>query len=168
MTNGLPEPVNVLCVYFAREKSLWPELFVEDKINFSSTAPDKILNFVMAEDATDILVEQIKKADVIYLRGGETSMLQATLGKVKNLRELWQGKVVAGSSAGAYVLSAHYYSSRQGNQIVRGFGLLPIKILCHYAETDPDRVGRLKLLKEYGEELKIYAIPEEKFFVIEQ
>lgn len=176
MTDGLPDPVKVLCVYFAREKESWPELFEQDKINFSSAAPAtpglpggqaaprKVLNLVMADEDTDIFVEQIKKADVIYLRGGDTRALQNGLKKVRGLENLCKGKVVAGASAGALVLAKYYYENDRDiyNQ---GLGLLPIKAFCHYTEK---KVDKLEKLKKYGEELKVYAIPEEKFFVIQR
>jgi peptidase E len=164
MTDGLPDPVNILCAYFAKEKEKWQELFKEDKINFSSAAPGKVLNFFMANVETQNLTEQIKKADVIYLRGGTTGKLQAMLGRVKNLKELFKGKVVAGSSAGAYVL-ATYYPDKENTIISKGLELLPIKTFAHYTE---EHKNQLEILKKYGEELEVYAIPEEKFEVIEK
>lgn len=162
ITKGLPNPVNILCVYFAKRKEFWPKLFKEEKINFSSAAPRKVFKFILAEDKMNILVKQLKEADVIYLRGGETDMLKNVLKKVKNIEKLWGGKVVAGSSAGAYVLSKYYFENDK-NKVEKGLGILPIKTLCHYSAG---KVRELKRLENYGEKLKIYKIPEEKFFVI--
>lgn len=119
---------------------------------------------MLASEKTYTLIDQIKSADVIYLRGGETEMLKEMLSKIKNLSELWQGKIVAASSAGVYVLSKYYYTNSK-DDIYEGFGILPIKTFCHYAEEKSDK---LEKLKKYGEDLKVYAIPEEKFFIIEQ
>ena len=91
-------------------------------------------------------------------------MLKETLSKVENLSELWQGKIVAASSAGVHILSKYYYSNNQ-DDIYKGFGILPIKTFCHYAEEKSDKLEKIKM---YGENLKVYAIPEEKFFIIEQ
>lgn len=168
MTDGLFNPVNILCVYFAKEKKLWPQLLKEDKVNFSSVAPKKVLNFVLADEKTDVLVEQIKKADVIYLRGGKTGLLKKTLSKVKNLPELWKDKIVSGSSAGAYVLARYYQGNDYGahyDVVGEGLGILPIKVYTHYSAEHRDQ---LEKLKKSGEELKVYAIAEKKFFVIEQ
>lgn len=164
MTNELSDRANILCVYFSRPKKIWPQLFKQDKINFSSASLKKDFNFTLADDKTDALTNQIKKADVIYLRGGDTDMLKKTLNKVEKLVKLWQGKIVSGSSAGAYVLSKYYYSNDKAC-IKEGLGVLPIKTFCHYSK---DKSDKLEGLKKHGEDLKIYAIPEEKFIIIEQ
>ena len=142
---------------------LWQALFKQDKINFSS-ATSKNFNFMLADDKIPALIVQIKKADAIYLFGGNTVKLKAILGNVKNLKELWKGKIVAGESAGVNVLSKHYYSNRLQN-IADGLNILPIKTFCHYTE---EKFEKLDKLKKYGEELKVYAIPEENFFIINQ
>lgn len=164
LTNGLLDNATILCIYFSRPKELWPELFEQDKINFSSASPQKVFKFMLADDSTPTFVEQLKKAAVVHLRGGETDKLKETLSKVKNLNKLLKNKVVSGSSAGAYVLSRYYYTNSK-DEIREGLGILPIKTFCHYTEEKSDK---LKLLKEHGEDLKTYAIPEEKFFVFEQ
>lgn len=160
--NGLSDGATILCVYFAREKEKWPKMFEQDKLNFSSVAQTKSFNFVLANDESHVLIDQIKEADVIYIRGGDTEMLKEALSKVGDLHDLWKDKIISASSAGVYVLSKYYYSnSRDG--IYKGFGILPIKTFCHYKEEKSDKLERLK---KYGEDLKVYAIPEEKFFVI--
>lgn len=166
VTKGLSGPVNILCVYYAKEeKEEWPELLVEDKINFSSAAPQKNLNFMMASDEASAFIEQIKAADIIYLRGGNSHVLQSYLEKVEELESLWHGKVIAGSSAGGLVLSKYYYEN-DDNTFNKGLGILPIKAFCHYTEKKSEK---LKQLKEFGENIEtIYAIPEEKFFIIER
>lgn len=164
ITSSLSDSATILCVCFASEKEKWPEKFEKDKLHFSSTTQQKKFKFVLANDKTNTLIEQIKQADAIYLRGGNTEMLKEILGKIKNLSELWQGKIVAASSAGVYVLSKYYYTNSK-DDIYEGFGVLPIKTFCHYAEEKSDKLDRLK---KFGEDLKVYPIPEEKFFIIEQ
>lgn len=160
---GLQGQVTILCVYFAREKKLWPKMLEQDKLHFASTNKQKVFNFIIADDKTSNLIEQMKKADLIYLRGGETNKLKESLSKVKNLGNLFKDKVIIGSSAGAYVLSRYYYTNSE-DTILNGFDILPIKTFCHYSEG---KVNKLEKLKQYGENLKVYAIPEEKFFIIE-
>ena len=164
ITSSLSDGATILCVYFAREKERWPKALEQDKIHFSSAAQQKVFKFVLADDKTYTLKDQIKHADAIYLRGGDTEMLKRALSEVENLSELWQGKVVAASSAGVYVLSTYYYTNSK-DDIHKGFGILPIKTFCHYAEEKSDK---LEKLKKFGEDLKVYAIPEEKFFIIKQ
>lgn len=164
ITRGLSDGATILCVYFAREKERWSNALEQDKIHFSSTTQQKVFKFVLADDKTDNLIEQIKQADAIYLRGGNTEILKEKLGMVNNLSELWQEKIVAASSAGVYVLSKYYYTNSK-DDIYKGFGILPIKAFCHYTE---EKANKLDKLKNFGEDLEVYAIPEEKFFIIEQ
>ena len=165
IVNGLSDKVSLLCVLFAREKDNWDKSFEEVKTYFSSASQQKVFSFVLANDKTSALVEQIKQADVIYLRGGNTHWLQEHLAKIPDLINLLNGKVVAGSSAGALVLSEYYYEN-DDDTYNKGLGILPIKTFCHYAEEKSDK---LKKLKEFGENIEtIYTIPEEKFFIIEQ
>lgn len=162
--SSLSNNATILCVYFAKPKELWSEIFRQEKINFSSVAKGKVINFLLASEETDIFVEQIKKSDAIFLRGGDTDKLKEALSGVGDLGDLWKDKVVAGSSAGVYVLSKYYYTNTKDG-ISEGLGILPIKSFCHY--TDEKQV-KLEELKSYRENLKVYAIPEEKYFVIEQ
>lgn len=165
MVNGSSEKINVLVVLFAREKEIWNEKFEEDKRNFSSASPQKVFSFVLATDKTSTFIEQIKHADVIYLKGGNTHWLQDRLAKIPDLKNLLSGKVIAGSSAGALVLSKYYYEN-DNDTYNEGLGILPIKTFCHYAEEKSDKLAGLK---EFGENIEtIYTIPEEKFFIIEQ
>ncbi|MFH1826990.1 MAG: Type 1 glutamine amidotransferase-like domain-containing protein [bacterium] len=78
------------------------------------------------------LKKQIRSSELIYILGGENKSLKNVLKKVKDLKELFKGKVIVGSSAGAYVLSTYYYSD-EDKGIFSGFGILPIKVIGHYS-----------------------------------
>lgn len=165
MISGLSEGANILCVYFAREKDMWNENFAEDKMKFSSVSQQKVFNYVMANDKTSAFIEQVKQADLIYIRGGDTHVLQEYLEKISSLESLLYDKVVAGSSAGALVLSKYYYEN-DDDTYNQGLGILTIKTFCHYTEENSDKLTKLK---EFGENVEaVYAIPEEKFFIIER
>jgi len=117
------------------------------------------------EEESVVLSEQLKNADVIYLRGGSTPALKAVLGEIRDLVDLVKGKIVVGSSAGAYVLSKYYYTHER-DCIDKGLGILPIKTMCHYVE---DRADKLRDLKEFVEDLPVYPIsspPNVSVFVI--
>lgn len=163
-TSSLSDGATILCVYFSSLKERWLSLLEQDTKNFSSTSQQKVFKFVLANDKTYTLVDQIKSADLVYLRGGNTEMLLEALSKVKNLNALLKDKVVSASSAGVYVLSEYYYTNSK-DDIHKGLGVLPIKTFCHYVEEKSDKLDDLK---KYGNDLKVYAIPEEKFFVIER
>jgi peptidase E len=154
--------LRVLCVYFAREKEGWAERFEEDKKNFSLAWPEKKFEFSLAEEKS--FIEQAKNADVVYMRGGRTRRIFEFFKPIKNLKELFKGKTVGGSSAGACVLSRYYYSTSQ-DRIYEGTGVLPIKVFCHYNEGKKDK---LEELKKHGEDLPVYAIEEQKMIVLDE
>lgn len=168
IVKNLPNPIQILCVYFSKkDKSKWPELLENDKENFYSISTQKTLIFEMADENTDVFIEQIKKTDVIYIRGWDsTHILQKYLEKIESLDNLWNGKVIAGSSAGATVLSEYYYENDDEEKPYnKGLWILPIKIFCHYTE---EQNNKLEKLEKYGKNIKdIYAIKEEEYIVIE-
>ncbi len=160
---GLQSGATILCVYFSRQREKWPQMLEQDTENFCSISEQKDLNMVVASEAPDIFIDQIKQADVVYLRGGETEMLQQALEKIQKFENLLKDKVVCASSAGVYVVSSYYYSNTR-QDIFKGLGILPIKTLCHYSD---EKQNEREMLENYGEDLKVYALPEEKFVVIE-
>lgn len=164
LANGLSGKINILSVLFARDKAIWDEKFEEDKINFSSASPEKDFSFVLASDQTDTFIQQLKQANIIFIKGGDTHILQKYLVKIPDLKNLFDGKIVAGISAGALVLSK-YYATDEGTKFYEGLGILAIKTFTHYTD---EKHETLEELKKYTEHLETYAIPEEKFFVIEQ
>ena len=93
---------------------------------------DKRVTIVKATEEN--FIEEIKSADVIYIRGGDTQKLKDTLDGYPGFKELIKGKTVAGSSAGAYVLSTYYYTNSKG-KVLEGYGCLPLRVVCHYQST---------------------------------
>lgn len=166
MTAGFKNSVKVLCVYFSRSTEEWDRLFQQDQVNFSKAAPARQIEFERAEIKPEIFNKQLMWADVIYMRGGNTRMLIDTLKTIENFSTLIKNKVVSGSSAGACVLSKYYCTGSHDASISEGLGILDIKTIVHY---DPSNDKLLQDLIKCGDEtLKIYKIPEEKFFIIEK
>ncbi len=161
IVKDLEEPINFLCVYFASKKEKWLKLFEQDKKHFLDL--QKQFEFILAEDDIDKFIQQIKFANVVYLRGGKDDYLTEVLGKIDNLRDLFKDKVVGASSAGANVLSLQYYSSSKGC-VKEGLGILKIKVFCHYNE---DKIEQLKELKAHDENIKVYILPEQKHIVLQ-
>ncbi len=159
MAKGLSEPVRILLVYFAREEKEWAELSENDKQNFHNASPTIKMEFSLAN--SDNFIDQVKNADVIYVRGGVTPRLQEVLKKFPNLLELLDEKVYGGSSAGMNVLARYFYSFNF-NEIREGLGLLPIKTFPHYDDT---KHGKLQQLKDYKEDLPTYTIKEGEYFI---
>ncbi|MBI4158970.1 Type 1 glutamine amidotransferase-like domain-containing protein [Candidatus Woesearchaeota archaeon] len=144
----------VLCVYFAKEKDRWEESFEDDKkkTNFK--------NMILANE--EDIENQIKEADTIWIRGGDTNILKEKLSKI-NFKKLIEGKTVAGSSAGVYVLVKYYFSNNR-RRLEEGFGILNVKAFCHY--TDEEREN-LEKLKQYKEKLEVILLPDCKYVVLE-
>lgn len=152
------ERVNILLVYFAKELDRIPVNQAEDEVQFGRSKESKILTFEVARD--EKFLEQVKWADVIYLHGGTTLKLLETLKKFSGLEKLFVGKTVAGESAGAYVLSAYFYSKSAGG-LFQGLGLLPIKLICHYVGENSEK------LKDAPDNLETLLLPDYKFRVYE-
>lgn len=150
---GFKNP-NVLSVCFAREKQEWPILAERDRVNFN-TEP------TIASENIDNLIEQIKAADLIFIHGGTEVPLKEIFGQIPNLKQLFSGKVVAGTSAGALFLSKNYYCN-DDDTFGKGLGILPINIITHYSDNLEPKLNELKNL----ENLKTYALPEGKFEIL--
>ena len=162
MVLGLKENDKILLVYFARDENVWPKLFAEDKPKFLRLAKVN-MELIMADKDINKFREQLEFADVVYMRGGHNEYLYKALEQINNLGEILDKKVaVAGSSAGANVLSEYYYSTTNGT-VKKGLGILPIKVFPHYFDAQSKQ---LKILKNHGEDLDIYPIEEEKFVII--
>lgn len=132
--------ITVLLIYFAKEPDRIPINKAEDIEAFNRNKGDKNVIFNEANEAT--FIDQVKKADIVYMHGGNTLKLLDTLKKFPNLRELFQGKVVAGESAGSYVLSTYFYSKSAGG-VFEGLGFVPVKTICHYIGENKDKLDEL-------------------------
>ena len=162
IVKGIKGPITILCVYFASEKTKWPELFENEKDKFLKANPNKKMRFIMATQKN--LPKEAKKAKVIFLRGGDHPLIKRYFSSLKNFKSIIKGKVVVGSSAGVSILSRYYFSNATG-RVLKGTGILPIKTFCHYQKNKKDK---LKRLKNYGEDLKIYKIPEYKYIIFKK
>jgi len=127
LTRSVPDGGTILLVYFASGGDI--DKFEDDKKRISNFVGNKVVTFVKATE--NDFISQVKNADVIYLRGGNTQTLKNQLSTYPELHKSILGKTVAGSSAGAYVLSKYYYSNSR-DEVLEGFGFLPIRVVCHY------------------------------------
>lgn len=96
------------------------------------------------------IVESLRSANLIYLLGGFTHYLGQTLLESKAweaaLDAYQNGAVIAGSSAGAMVLCAHYYDPG-GGKVERGLNLVPNAcVLPHHNTFGKNWAGKLKAL----------------------
>ena len=166
MVERCPEGGTILAVYFAREDEVCDQLFSEDLVRIGEAAQGKRLDTVPANKQE--FVSQLESADVVYIRGGNTERLQKTLKKYAAFASLVKGKTVAGSSAGAYVLSAYYYSSSSAG-VFKGFGFLPIRLVCHHESIRFPRNGDpIAALEETDKELELVVLRDFEWRVFER
>jgi hypothetical protein len=164
------DPRFLVCL-FAQPREDWEKKFSEYTDEFFPQGVKPI--FDLAFPAT--FAEQIKKADVIYICGGDDHLIQYWLRKF-DLPKIWEGKIIATSSASSNAMAKSFWTGdwRQGGD---GLGILPIKFLAHYKSSygadDPrgpiDWDKALAELKNYGDaDLPIYALEEGDYVVIEK
>lgn len=127
--SGTSESPNVLMVFFAKEEDRVPKNREETIAQFERNKGDKFIKYNTANKNS--FPEQIQRADVIYLHGGNTLKLIETLKQFGDIKRLFTGKIVAGESAGAYALSSYFYSIREEG-VFEGLGFIPIETICHY------------------------------------
>lgn len=163
------KPVKILDCMFARPKEEWDETFKKDKLLFTQYIKDFELELASNEN----FIEQFKNSDVIFFRGGFTKILSEALNKNTEWLNYLEGKTIAGTSAGAEVLSK-YYHILKSNRKDDGFGLVPVKVIPHWQSNffdgeeynlDWDKI--IQELKDYKEDLPILTLKEGEFKVFE-
>ena len=87
----------------------------------------------------DIFLEQLNRADVLYIHGGEMERLLEILPDATIARKLFANKIVIGSSAGAMYLATKSVGYYNENGLNDGAGILPVGVLVHYGQLDEDR-----------------------------
>ena len=162
LTKGFQSPVIVLLVYFARLPEFWDEKFKEDEVNFSKEVIGLDCILEVADPDPKLFEEQVKKSDIIFVRGGNTKPLIEAIQRTLNFGQLIKDKVYFGSSAGAYLVSKYYYSNDR-HQIEEGLGILPIKCFAHWDESQQKNLDELK---NHGEVLPITLLREGEYKVI--
>jgi len=171
--DGLSSKPNILFCFFAQPREDWEEQFPLYTSRFSAQLEQGVEpHFELAFPVK--FEQQVKACDVVYIPGGDDHLVQYWL-KQYNLPTLWEGKVVATSSAGSNAVAKQFWTC-DWRQCMEGLGVLPIKFLPHYqsnyGSTDPrgpiDWEKAKKELAQYGDAaLPIYALNEGDFKVFE-
>jgi peptidase E len=132
-TSGLKDGDTVLYVGFARESiAEQREVYERDREKIcSSTKAD--IDVVFAEESR--FQEQLKNAQAIYVTGGKTSVVKQRLQQFPDFAELLAGKVYAGSSAGANVVSK-CHTSGFADGLQKGLGIVPVCVMAHYGNPE--------------------------------
>ncbi len=155
--NAAPENAKILLVYFAKEEDRIEKNSKEDIEQFNKSRGSKSIQFEIA--TKEHFRQQMLAADVVYLHGGRTQKLLDGMRDFTNFKEMIPGKVIAGDSAGANLLCSIFYSTSMG--MGEGFGIIPLKIICHYVEENKDK------LKGVRPELETLFLPEYSYKVYE-
>ncbi len=156
------EKAKVLLVYFASEIGRIPTYKEGDVAQFNKNKSERTLMFDVANERS--FLKQVDWADIIYLHGGKTLKLLDVLKKFSNLKELFEGKTIAGDSAGANVLGKIFYSPSV-NDIFEGLGLIPVKIIPHYSEKYKDKADELN---KYNKDLELLLLREYQYKVFQK
>jgi len=161
ISKGLKEKAKILIICFARKENEYKEIFERDKKNILNNTDSKTLQISSA--SKDNFIEQLKESDAILIEGGDARQLLETLKQYLDFKEVIEGKVIAGSSAGAYVLSKYFYSNTE-DKIFEGFGILPIRTICHY-NGEQELINRMD---KYPKEFRLIVLKDYEYEIINQ
>ena len=172
---GLGAHPKILIVLFSRPREYWEETFQKYESATKNALP-KGLEVVFEMAMPDKFALQVENNDVVYVLGGDDYLLRFWFDKF-DLPTIWEGKVIAGSSAGSDIMVKNFWTC-DWRENMDGLGILPITFIAHYnssyGASDPYR-GPINWqqakdeLKHYGDKtLPIYAVEEGDFIVFEQ
>ncbi|QQR50561.1 Type 1 glutamine amidotransferase-like domain-containing protein [Candidatus Nomurabacteria bacterium] len=136
-----PEEPEILIVPFAKEPGRIEASTQKVMEEFTANKWQKWIYFNVAREES--FIEQLRLADIVYFQGGKTLKLLEALKKFPTLKEMLQGKIVAGESAGANVLTSAFYSPSAGSSF-EGLAFLPIKLIPHYTQEYEGKLDNLK------------------------
>lgn len=150
----------ILIICFAREVGEDKAVFERDKNNILKNAKNKELQAQMAHE--DGFINQVKDSDAILIEGGNTEKLLGVLDKYPDFKNVLANKTVAGSSAGAQVLSKYFYYG-DGDKYLEGLGLVPVKLICHYDGNEQI----INKMNEYPKELELIVLKDYEYKTFE-
>jgi len=113
--------------------------------------------------------EQVNNCSVLYLHGGTTKDLISAIRQNGQWQKELDGKVVAGSSAGANAIGRFYWGLHS-LKVEEGLGLLPIKVISHfrsdYNAPNIDWNRACEELSAHGPSLPIMTLAEGQCVVV--
>lgn len=171
---GLGQSPKILLCFFASAREDWETKFSRYQDFFTSLAPEgTTIKFELAFPGS--FTEQVKTSDAIIIHGGDFHLLNYWMSSF-SLPQIFEGKIVAGSSAGSELFATAYWTC-DWRQCMDGLGILPIKFIPHFQSnfgaTDPrgpiDWNAAYTELSTYGDTtLPIHALAEGEYIVVEQ
>lgn len=128
-----PKEVKLAFCIFAQPESDWEETRQWNVGMFEKYKGDRSLVFKTM--TTDNFAEVSAWADIIYLPGGEPFVLIDKIKASGDIAKLWDGKVIAGSSAGADLFCAGF-TYLQGKTFGHGLGWVQVSCIPHWRAED--------------------------------
>lgn len=111
------------------------------------------------------LVAKLAEADLVYLTGGQGSILieRAKKMHLETHLENYSG-IIVGRSAGALALCSHCITTRRYSKkvnVVNGLGLVHLILKAHYVASDEEN------LKTFSYKEPVYAVPKDSALIID-
>jgi peptidase E len=160
-----PKQVNLAFCIFAQPESDWQETRrTNDEMFTKCGGQRQITAKVMT---TENFAEISAWADIVYLPGGNPFTLKEKIEAAGDIATLWEGKVIAGSSAGAD-LFCKAYPYLQERTLGEGLGWLPVACIPHWREPFENFTkedwdwAEQEVLKRHPN-LPVLCIPEGQF-----
>ena len=151
-----PSSPKILLVPFAKDKIKSSCIRTVSR-EFQNIASGKELHITVA--TKENFLKQLTEADVIYFHGGTSTNLLQALEPFGDISEYFNNKIVAGESAGANILCTYFYSPN-ADKVLKGLGILPVRLIPHYTEEKKDK------LNGYGDGMETLFLPEYKFTIL--
>ncbi|KKP67247.1 MAG: hypothetical protein UR66_C0009G0070 [Candidatus Moranbacteria bacterium GW2011_GWE1_35_17] len=169
------DEVKILYCFFAQPREVWEVKYEKYKERYIQLIDSSFkINFELAYP--EKFEEQIRLSNIIFILGGDDHLLKFWLRQF-NLPKIWDGKIVATTSAGSGALVNSFWTC-DWRKSLDGLNILPIKFIPHYkSETygldDPrgpiDWEKAYQEISEFGDKnLPIYALGEGDFIVFNQ
>lgn len=152
-----PDKLKILLVYFANDAERNEERKMGNVEQFNRVKGNKNIEYEIAKE--DVFLDQIKKSNIVYIRGGSTPVLMKALSLFGDLKEAFEGKVVSGESAGMNSLVKYCYS-KSGGGVTKGLGIINIKTISHF-----DGVRGIKELEKVAPDLESCYLPNFRYKV---
>ncbi|HKU18962.1 MAG TPA: Type 1 glutamine amidotransferase-like domain-containing protein [Candidatus Saccharimonadales bacterium] len=159
-----PRRVKLAFCIFAQPESDWNETKQTNVDMFNRFKGQRQITYKTM--TADDFVEVSKWADIVYIPGGDPFTLIKKL-QPYDLATLWDGKVLAGSSAGADLFCANF-AYLQDKTFGAGLGWVPVSCIPHwrddfneYTQADWDWVEQASLKER--PDVPVLCIPEGEF-----
>jgi peptidase E len=111
------------------------------------------------------LAEKIAETDLVYLTGGQASILIERAKKMHLQTHLNKFKgIIIGRSAGALALASHCITTRRYSKkvaAVNGLGLAKLTLKAHFVAADEQK------LEQFSQIEPVYAVPKDSALVVE-